>query len=390
MSNPRLGIFYDGSYFDSVSLYYKHQHPKKSGIRLGDGFNNFIRHQIAEHKNCNIKNVELVESHFFQGWLPSADTSVDRQLYQFQKSGILINNDIKLHHLPMGVNGEKGIDVLLALECFEIAVVKNHLNTVCLVAGDSDFVPLVRKLREHDVQVMVLGWNFSYTYEGKEHITYVSKRLLDSVMLPFGIDEPDYYQNIASQTDGQKSAYDGMFLKRSADQASSEEADKESPEKYERLSAVSEIKISEDLPPAVTAAAIPPSAPQTVPDFSPALVTVASEPDQSEAWHAGVIHNTQIRYGFITPAEGGENLYFSCAALIEGCFHQLFRDQKVLFKKGVGKNGTIVAVQVKPFLGNSTFSAAAVSAAPTTSGTFSQPQPIPMPALAVPLLPPDL
>ena len=65
------------------------------------------------------------------------------------------------HYLPITAGGEKGIDVWLALEAFELAVHK-RFDVVALIAGDGDFVPLLRKLNTMGTRVMLLGWDFKY------------------------------------------------------------------------------------------------------------------------------------------------------------------------------------------------------------------------------------
>jgi cold shock CspA family protein len=79
---------------------------------------------------------------------------------------------------------EKGIDVWLALEAYELAIYK-HFNILVLVAGDGDYVPLVRKLHTLGTQVMLLCWDFSYHNEsGAMMETRTSRQLLDEVFFP--------------------------------------------------------------------------------------------------------------------------------------------------------------------------------------------------------------
>jgi len=91
---------------------------------------------------------------------------------------------IVTHYLPSGRMGEKGIDVWLALEAFELAIYK-RFNILALIACDGDYVPLVRKLNTLGTRVMVLGWDFEYTDDnGNERSTTTSIRLLDEVSYP--------------------------------------------------------------------------------------------------------------------------------------------------------------------------------------------------------------
>src|SRR5437667_10976080 len=54
--------------------------------------------------------------------------------------------------------GDKnGADINLALDAFEMAFTRNHINAFVIVGGDSDFIALVEKLKQYDKKVMVVG-----------------------------------------------------------------------------------------------------------------------------------------------------------------------------------------------------------------------------------------
>src|SRR5260370_1595095 len=54
--------------------------------------------------------------------------------------------------------GEKnGADMNLALDALEMACTHNHVNAFAIVSGDSDFIPLVNKLKEYGKTVFVVG-----------------------------------------------------------------------------------------------------------------------------------------------------------------------------------------------------------------------------------------
>jgi cold shock CspA family protein len=79
---------------------------------------------------------------------------------------------------------EKGIDVWLALEAYELAIYK-HFDILVLIAGDGDYVPLVRKLHTQGTQVMLICWDFSYHNENGDMVeTKTSRQLLADVFFP--------------------------------------------------------------------------------------------------------------------------------------------------------------------------------------------------------------
>ena len=96
---------------------------------------------------------------------------------------------VEQHHLPIKGRGEKGIDVWLAIEALEFAMLK-RINIVALIAGDGDFVPLARKLTSLGVRVMVLGWDFKFMDEyQKERNTTTSPTLKDNCTYPVMMNE---------------------------------------------------------------------------------------------------------------------------------------------------------------------------------------------------------
>jgi cold shock CspA family protein len=102
---------------------------------------------------------------------------------------ILMRENIITHYLPLKYNEnnmlqEKGIDVWLALEAYELAMYK-HFNIIVLVACDGDYVPLVRKLNTLGIQVMLISWDFTYYNENGNMVeTRTSRALLEEVFYP--------------------------------------------------------------------------------------------------------------------------------------------------------------------------------------------------------------
>jgi cold shock CspA family protein len=102
---------------------------------------------------------------------------------------ILMRENIITHYLPLrnGPNNtlqEKGIDVWLALEAFEMTMYK-HFDIIVLVVCDGDYVPLVRKLNTLGTHVMLISWDFDYYSEsGRLETTRTSQQQLEEVYHP--------------------------------------------------------------------------------------------------------------------------------------------------------------------------------------------------------------
>ncbi|MDR1836106.1 MAG: NYN domain-containing protein [Treponema sp.] len=180
----RIGIFYDGYYFYKVSNYYKYEHEKKSRISIS-GLHDFIRSEVASFTSTDINQCRIIDAHYFKGRSSARELGEKVQSERVFED-ILMRENIVSHYLPLrfGDNNtvqEKGIDVWLALEAYELAIYK-HFDILVLVAGDGDYVPLVRKLHTVGTQVMLVCWDFSYHNENGDTVeTKTSRQLQDEV-----------------------------------------------------------------------------------------------------------------------------------------------------------------------------------------------------------------
>lgn len=182
----RIGIFYDGYYFYKISNYYKYEHERKSRISIS-GLHDFIRSEIAALTKTNIKQCRIIDAHYFKG-RSSAKELGEKVQSERVFEDILMRENIVSHYLPLrfGENTvqEKGIDVWLALEAYELAIYK-HFDILVLVAGDGDYIPLVRKLHTVGTQVMLISWDFSYHNENGDVVeTKTSRQLQEEVFFP--------------------------------------------------------------------------------------------------------------------------------------------------------------------------------------------------------------
>ncbi len=72
---------------------------------------------------------------------------------------------VKLHELGFdlleiprrGMTGKNSADIRMVVDAMEILIIREHIDTFALVTGDSDFTPLVAKLRESDKHVIGIG-----------------------------------------------------------------------------------------------------------------------------------------------------------------------------------------------------------------------------------------
>ena len=189
----KVGVFYDGSYFTHVSNYYNFVHPHHRRIHIG-GLHDLVRSLVAEREGTKPNLCHIIDAHFFRGRFSAreANEKPNQLYYDRLFDEVLMYNNVQTHYLPLrdmqGRKKEKGIDVLMALETYELCLHKRY-DVVVLVASDSDHVPLVRKLHALGCKTMLLGWDFEFTDEesGQVQTTKTSIDLWNEVSYPMGM-----------------------------------------------------------------------------------------------------------------------------------------------------------------------------------------------------------
>ena len=185
----KIGVYYDGNYLSNVSNYYYFQHAFKTRINL-EGLHRYLIQKVSEAEQKDKHFCKITDAHYFRGRLNAADAKEMNKLYPDRViDDMLMMENVVAHYLPLvakkdGLKEEKGIDVLLALECFENAL--NHkFDVMVLVACDSDYTHLVHKLNSLGIRVMVLSWDFHYIDDfGFERGTFSSHELLEVCTYP--------------------------------------------------------------------------------------------------------------------------------------------------------------------------------------------------------------
>lgn len=184
----RVAVFYDGGYLNEVSNYYKFYHERGSRVSI-HGIHRFIRQKVSEHEGTDERRVQVVEAHYFRGRF-SAEAAEQAGKLKAERmfDDVLIRAGVIQHYLPVDERSfrpqEKGIDVWLSLEAFDLAVHKK-LDVIALLGCDGDYVPLVRKLNGIGTRVMLLAWDFQYTMpDGTQRETRTSRALINEATYP--------------------------------------------------------------------------------------------------------------------------------------------------------------------------------------------------------------
>ncbi len=300
-----IGVFYDGNYFLHVSNYYNYIHERQSRISIR-GLHSFIRHSVAELEGKpDARHCQIVDAHYFRGRMSASEASTKgNQLYYDRVfDDILMWEGVITHYLPLvsvsGRKREKGIDVWLALDAFELAFYKKF-DVVVLIASDGDYVPLARKLNTLGTRVMVLAWEFEYNDDfGNLRTTRTSQDLLREVTYPILM-----HELINNPTEDNNELIDSIFVHKHHDDEMGEGFHK-------------------------------PVAPRRT----------FRRPDENEEYHTSTIISLKPGYGFIEYPDN--NLFFHYSEVEGVDFNELRVNDLVRFQ--IGKNedtGQNIAVRV--------------------------------------------
>lgn len=211
----RIAVFYDGTYFFKVSNYYLYQHERRARLSF-KGLHEFIKAEVAKSEGVDARHCQIVDSAYFRGRLSAQQAQDQEKLYSdriFEDVLMRANITMFQRHLRTRHDGgfeEKGIDVWLALEAYEMASLKKY-DVCVLITGDGDFVPLVNKLNTLGSRVMLVGWDFSYEKDGRTYTTHAATELIDHVNYPIMMDT-----EIDARERRKDPLIDGIFMEKAA------------------------------------------------------------------------------------------------------------------------------------------------------------------------------
>jgi len=295
----RIGVFYDGNFFHHVSNYYKYIHERRRRISI-PGLHEFIRLQVAELEGTTPRYCEIVDAHFFRGRLSAREADARQRLFSERAfDDILMSEGVTAHYMPVRTRGDTSVTTWLALEAFEQTLYK-HFDVVVLIAGDSDFLQLVRKLNALGSRVMLLGFDFKYTDDtGQEHETVTSARLVESVTYPVRV------SNIIV-----------------------EDALREEPLYKMLFTDIDETRPPREYPPRRQ-------------DGEEGEQTGPPEEDENAEWFNGEILSVKDGFGFIRCDKFPDNVFFHWTSVANEEMSSLTRGDKVSFTVDEGPRGAI-------------------------------------------------
>jgi uncharacterized protein (TIGR00288 family) len=150
-----LALFID---FDNIALGLKSSPKKKFEVRL-------VLERLLEKGKIIIKKA-------YADW----------SRYPEYKNGLHAAGIEMLEIPKRQISGKNSADIRLAVDAMDLCYSKEHLDTFVILSGDSDFSPLVAKLRENNKSVIGMGVRDS-----------------SSVLLIENCDEFIFYEDLAQQ-----------------------------------------------------------------------------------------------------------------------------------------------------------------------------------------------
>lgn len=307
----RIGVFYDGNYFSHVSNYYLYQHSRKARISIS-GLHQFIVAEIAREEDSDTRRCRIVDAHYFRGRLSAFEAQSRNSLYGerlFEE--VLMREGIISHFLPLSNAAEKGIDVWFALEAFELTIHK-RFDVVVLIAGDGDYLPLIRKINTLGTRVMVMGWDFSFTDDqGNERSTHTSQAILEEATYPVMMSS--VIDDRARRSDPM---IDTLFVPSKRDKNWTYENNQQQESRA-----------------SVATPAAPVSTSAATGGVAGAVVAVTAKSVE------GTILNLHNGYGFIRPRNEGDNLFFHYTDLQNADFNSLWMGDIVTFEVSTNQKG---------------------------------------------------
>ncbi|MEU6034710.1 DUF6221 family protein [Actinomadura sp. NPDC047616] len=140
----RLGVFYDGGWLHHLGQYFSRHSQWKARPSFA-GIHDLMRWYVSRVADQDVHDIVVTEKHYVRGRGADPSSTFD---------AVLEREGIHRHDVRYNRHGEKGADVLLALEAFHRAL-EGAYDIAVLITGDADFVPLVERLHRLDVWVVI-------------------------------------------------------------------------------------------------------------------------------------------------------------------------------------------------------------------------------------------
>ena len=182
-------VFVDDGFFGLVKKYFQKDGKSKKYLQT---FRN-----ICNKENFNLKHLFIYTAPPYQGPAPTKKEDYLMSRYQNMTKMLKNKNWVTLREgrcqkiiNNQGIEefSQKGVDSLIILDLCEIKEEHPEINKIILIASDSDFVPVIERMKQKGIEVIV------YTYfdrkRGSKFST--SNHLLDVASKWVKLNEEDF------------------------------------------------------------------------------------------------------------------------------------------------------------------------------------------------------
>lgn len=130
--------------------------PENSSMAVFCDFEN-VALGVAEAKYDKFDIGRVIERLLFKGSIVVKKAYCDWERYKSFKA-VMHEAAFELIEIPhIRMSGKNSADIRMVVDALDLCYTKNHVDTFVIISGDSDFSPLVSKLRENAKTVIGVG-----------------------------------------------------------------------------------------------------------------------------------------------------------------------------------------------------------------------------------------
>jgi len=150
-------VFIDNAYLMRVKKYFFNKGFKYS-------VKDFVG-KLAKKNKCFVEKIYLYDASPFQSKKSSIKEDEKKKLYdkfifRFKKEGIIVREGrtqrLKIDNVF--VYKPKGVDMYLGMDLASVPLEFPNVKGIVLISGDSDFVPVIEKLKEKEIKTIL--WTY--------------------------------------------------------------------------------------------------------------------------------------------------------------------------------------------------------------------------------------
>lgn len=194
MDTVRVMVFYDGGYFKQGNIYFRYK-ENRGWFSLPE-LHSVIEKYVAQKTKSSTDVTKVVAAHYYDGRTTTNVAKADQLEKDRDFEMALIQAGIIPHFMPVsetavpGAVGEeikyklaqKGVDVELAIDVLDFAHADRY-DVAVLIAGDGDFVPLVRRITSLNKNAVIAYFEIEQWEDSLKRThrpTRVSRALLEA------------------------------------------------------------------------------------------------------------------------------------------------------------------------------------------------------------------